>query len=488
MDKIETTNKRILKFYNDNPSIHFEAINLIMIDLMEKLLNDMNSTMNSSIQSQILSTISEQGVQINELKSQISSLKDNLIIKFLDIKKEYIEDVKNIINTNTSEKISSLIEKNNDNLINKTISMVTEIIPRTHESLHKQIHETIISFQTSISADTNKLINSTNIDSLKEFMASFESKSSSMLQTVQQPIYAFLSASEERINSNITNLKDSANVNQVTQDKIFTELNDFLSKYKNSSYKGQFGENQLENVLNKIYPSGEIINTSGQSASCDFLLKRENKPTILFENKDYSRNANPEEVKKFIRDINERNQHGIFLSQNSGITTKHNFQIEFHKGCILVYVHNAEYSSEKIKLAVDIIDNLDVKIKELNLNEEEEETNNIITKELLDEINQEYQNFISQKDILLNVFKDYQKKILSTIEDLKFPNLDKYLSTKYASVKKQCYVCDICNIFEAPNKKSLSAHQRGCKKTIAPEPIIVETVTHLLETKKKSSK
>jgi hypothetical protein len=488
MDKIETTNKRILKFYNSNPSINFEAINLIMIDLMEKLLNDMNSTMNSSIQSQILSTISEQGTQINELKNQVSSLKDNLIIKFLDIKKEYIEDVKNIINTNTSEKISSLIEKNNENLINKTISMVTEIIPRTQESFYKQLHETILSFQNSISEDTNKLINSTNIDSFKEFIISFETKSSSMLQTVQQPIYSFLSASEERINSNITNLKDSTNVNQLTQDKIFAELTDFLSKYKNSSYKGQFGENQLENVLNKMYPSGEIINTSGQSACCDFLLKRENKPTILFENKDYTRNANPEEVKKFIRDINERNQHGIFLSQSSGITTKHNFQIEFHKGCILVYVHNTEYSSEKIKLAVDIIDNLDVKIKELNLNEEEEETNNIITKELLDEINQEYQNFISQKDILLNVFKDYQKKILSTIEDLKFPNLDKYLSTKYASVKKQCYICDICNIFEAPNKKSLSAHQRGCKKTIAPEPIIVETVTHLLDTKKKNSK
>ena len=484
MDKIETSNKRILKFYNSNPSINFEAINLIMIDLMEKLLNDMNSTMNSSIQSQILSTISEQGTQINELKSQIGSLKDNLIIKFLDIKKEYIEDVKNIINTNTSEKISCLIEKNNDNLINKTMSMVTEIIPRTHDTLYKQLHETIISFQSSISEDTNKLISSTNMDSLKDFIVSFETKSSSMLQTVQQPIYAFLSASEERINSNITNLKDTTNVNQLTQDKIFAELTDFLSKYKNSSFKGQFGENQLENVLNKMYPSGEIINTSGQSASCDFLLKRENKPSILFENKDYTRNANPEEVKKFIRDIDERNQHGIFLSQSSGITTKHNFQIEFHKGCILVYVHNTEYSSEKIKLAVDIIDNLDVKIKELNLNEEEE--SNVITKELLDEINQEYQNFISQKDVLLNVFKDYQKKILSTIEDLKFPNLDKYLSTKYASVKKQCHVCDICNIFEAPNKKSLSAHQRGCKKTVLQEPIVVETVTHLLDNKKKN--
>jgi len=486
MDKIETTNKRILKFYNANPSINFEAINIIMIDLMEKLLNDMNSTMNSSIQSQILSTISEQGAQINELKGQISSLKDNLILKFLDIKKDYIEDVKNIINTNTSERISSLIEKNNDNLINKTISIVNEIIPRTHETLYKQLHETIISFQRSISEDTNKLINSTNNDSLKDFIVSFESKSSSMLQTVQQPIYAFLSASEERINSNIINLKDSSNINQLTQEKIFAELTDFLSKYKNSSYKGQFGENQLENVLNKMYTSGEIINTSSQSACCDFLLKRENKPTILFENKDYTRNANPEEVKKFIRDIDERNHHGIFLSQSSGITTKHNFQIEFHKGCILVYVHNTEYSPEKIKLAVDIIDNLDIKIKELNMNEEED-TNNIITKELLDEINQEYQFFISQKDVLLNVFKDYQKKIFASIEDLKFPNLDKYLSTKYASVKKQCYVCDICNLFEAPNKKSLSAHQRGCKKTIHQEPIIVETVIHLPDTKKKNT-
>ena len=99
--------------------------------------------------------------------------------------------LKNIINTNTSERISSLIEKNNDNLINKTISIVNEIIPRTHETLYKQLHETIISFQRSISEDTNKLINSTNNDSLKDFIVSFESKSSSMLQTVQQPIYAF---------------------------------------------------------------------------------------------------------------------------------------------------------------------------------------------------------------------------------------------------------------------------------------------------------
>ena len=211
-----------------------------------------------------------------------------------------------------------------------------------------------------------------------------------------------------------------------------------------------------------MFPSSEIINTSSLTASCDYMLKRENKPTILFENKDYSRNANPDEVKKFIRDIEQQCHHGIFLSQNSGITTKNNYHIEFHKGCILVYIHNVDYSTEKIKVAIDIIDNLHIKIEDLNIDGDE----NTITKEVLDEINKEYQAFISQKENIIYLFKESQKKLLTSIEELKFPKLDNYLSTKYASVKKLGHVCDICNIYEATNKKSLSAHQRGCKKTI----------------------
>ena len=31
--KIETSNRKICKFYNDNPTIDFEAVNLIFIDL-----------------------------------------------------------------------------------------------------------------------------------------------------------------------------------------------------------------------------------------------------------------------------------------------------------------------------------------------------------------------------------------------------------------------------------------------------------------------
>ena len=36
----EITNKRIQNFYEKNPAISFEAVNLIFIDLFEKLLSD----------------------------------------------------------------------------------------------------------------------------------------------------------------------------------------------------------------------------------------------------------------------------------------------------------------------------------------------------------------------------------------------------------------------------------------------------------------
>jgi hypothetical protein len=194
-------------------------------------------------------------------------------------------------------------------------------------------------------------------------------------------------------------------------------------------------------------------------ASGDFIMKRNEKPTILFENKEYEHNVNKDEVIKFIRDIDVQNMNGVFLSQYSGISFKDNFQIDVHKGNVLVYIHNTEYSPEKIKIAVDIIDSLSVKIQELNIDE-----HNNISKEMLDDINEEYQNFINQRELLITVLKDFQKKMTSQIESLKLPALEKYLEPKYANVRQKGITCNICNVFSASSKQSLSAHQRGCKK------------------------
>jgi hypothetical protein len=189
-------------------------------------------------------------------------------------------------------------------------------------------------------------------------------------------------------------------------------------------------------------------------------MRRLDKPTIMFENKDYRANVDKDEVAKFIVDVENQNTHGIFLSQYSGITFKQNYQIDIHKGKVLVYVQNCGYSPDKIRIAVDIIDNLYVKLEDLC----EDDENNTISKEILNDINEEYQSYITQKENMLTIIKDFSKKITSQIDDLKFPELDKYLSQKYAFVKSRCFTCDLCNNFTAGSKQSLSAHKRGCVK------------------------
>lgn len=61
---------------------------------------------------------------------------------------------------------------------------------------------------------------------------------------------------------------------------------------------------------------------------------------------------------------------GIFISQHSGIAFKSNFQIDINNGNILIYIQNCDYDPEKIRLAIDIIDNLSTKLKDININNE----------------------------------------------------------------------------------------------------------------------
>jgi hypothetical protein len=128
----------------------------------------------------------------------------------------------------------------------------------------------------------------------------------------------------------------------------------------------------------------------------------------------------------------------------------------------MVYVHNGNYSQDKIKNAIDIIDNLSIKMREYNGEHSNDFT---IDKDVLDEINKEYQLFISQKEGIINSMKDHQKKMFSQIDDFKFPVLDKYLSTKYsAPIHKPGLKCDLCKVFNANNLKALAAHKRGCTR------------------------
>ena len=140
--------------------------------------------------------------------------------------------------------------------------------------------------------------------------------------------------------------------------------------------------------------------------------------------------------------------------------------INIHNGNVLIYVHEVNNDPEKIKIAIDIIDQLKYKLNDL----EDDSDNDTISKEKLEAINIEFQSFVQSKLALIKLAKDFNQKFLKQIDTIKIPTLEEYLSTRYATSSSK-HTCEFCN-FSDKNKAALSSHLRGCsvKKTLKQEP------------------
>ena len=462
---------KVHKFYDSHPNLDITQMNEMFCDILENLVDNLDNTMNSSMRSEILSTLRDQNSKISELKGEIKSMENsitnNLMVKFVDLKRDYIEDVKNIVHLSSSdnnEKLTAYLNKENENLLSKTEMIIKEIAGKDENS--KVILQMLDSFKADLTTETKKLLE-TSVDSssITNFISNFDTKCSSLFTSLNTPLYTCISATEERIQNNLSAIKNASTSNE----KVFDELGQYLSRFsQNSSIKGAVSERQLEDVLTKLYPSAEILDTSAQSGSGDLILKRPNKVEILLENKCYSKSLNAQEVDKFLKDANSLRKHGIFLSQTSGIVSKENFQIDLHNGLVLVYLHFVNYDSSKIQTAVNIIDHFSSKLDIVH----GEHDSNSISSEILESMNYEFQSFLSKKENIIASTKESQRKLISQLEELTLMSLEKYLSTKFSFTKKG-FTCEICENWTGPTKKSLSAHMRACKKTGA---IKVDTI------------
>ena len=465
MAKYVTTinNKRIYDYYKANTNVNIESMNLILLDFMEQLGNDMTKVLSNSVFGEILSNV-------KDIKQQVNSFNDTIGAKMQEHNKSFMETTKLIISASSSEntdKIAQLLNRNTDSFIER----INFSIPKTQDENNKKIQDNLLAFQKTINEDIKSYLSKNNNEtSLKEFIGSLDAK----ITTLQQPIYTFISSNQEQINTKLTSLRDDSLSHKSANEKVMSDLNEFLTKYKTSSqFKGQCSENMLGNVLNKMYPTAEVLNTTALKASGDFLLKREAKQTILIENKNYEINVNLDEIKKFLRDVNEQKMHGIMMSQYSGIVSKPNGFIEINDGKVIIYLHNVDYSAEKIKMAIDVIDILSERLEEIS--NVEEMDGYVIKKEVLDKINVQFQIFLNQKEVVLTTVREMNRKLIAQIDDMKIPDLSIFLNEKYASIQNQQFACEVCNL-PFQNKRSLAAHKK-CHKGVkfTPDELTIST-------------
>jgi hypothetical protein len=438
-------------------------MNILFIDIIDTILRNTNPTLDANIASMLLDNIKSLQNQVTNINDKVeknhADIATVFTMKFIDFKKDYMEDLRLIMASNTTEKVAPIIKEYNDALLDKTRIMVSEIIPKNQDILHKSIDSSLQQLQNSINHDTNALLKTTiTSDILDKFSNSLDDKFSTTLMNSQNLLNNIITSTEQRIDTRLTEIKDISTINNSSQTSLCNNINDLLKKMENSSSKGKISENILFNVLHSLYPIAQIDSVGTTKETGDIILKRKDKPAILFENKNYDRNVGQEEVRKFLRDIEIQKCSGIMLAQHYGITNKNNYEIELHDNNVLVYLHNVEYNADKIKAAVDIIDHFKSCLNELEIGSGEQIN---ISKDFLGDINKEYQNFINNKLTHIKTIKDYQQKLISQVDDFKLPSLEHYLSRLFASSASKENTCEFCN-YIAKNVRALTAHHRGC--------------------------
>jgi len=440
LSTLHITNERIIEFYRKYSSLHFEEVNLMFVDLFERLLNNASGVIDNSILENMLQKMQQTATNTDNALQQIQNMKE--------VTQLSAEKASSDITT-----IQTILKQITQNAQESNQHLKTDIT----NGILTQLHEKEFSDESmgKITALLESQLNG-YIDKTKLF---YVEKLPDIIDTTNKPLLQTLSASEERLTSSLSEIKEKSIIQGENTAELKQSLHDHILSSKTSSRKGDISENKLLPILSQIFPSDEVVhNGSGKQAHCcDYTVIRNTGKNILVENKDYAVNIGPDNIKKFIDDIERNNAHGIFLSQNSGISGKENYKIDIHKNNVLVYLHNVNYEPGKIKAAIEIIDQLSERLNEIDLDE------NSISKDDLDTINIEFNNMMEAKENMIRLVNDFQKRMVTSIKQLNLTCLEKYLNTKFAHMKAFDFVCEFCNK-GWDTRRALAAHRKGCQK------------------------
>jgi len=437
---IKLNNTRIVDFCAKHPSFDVESTVLSFIDFIEETYSSAIPSLDSSLASQILSNLKTLEQKVQSLDSTITTKQIEYLNKSSEMKKEYIDNVKDILILNNTEKIVPIIKEYNEAFINKLSLLFKELIPNEQQSQTSQLVSFLKNIEQNIVIEMNKGITKESIDS--------------MLCIIDQKFASILTHSEHKISSVLSAVSE----NKKDDLQLHTKLDKMLDNLGKTTKKGKISENMLSFNLHVVYPTADIRNVSNTPHAGDFWILRKDKYPILVENKNKDDTVSTEDVQKFIDDMNTQDMCGIMISQKTKIVYRDNYEIEIHNGNVAVYIHECEYDPYKIKIAVQIIDVFKQKIEKQKIENGRSFT---IDLEILEKINREFQVFNNKKSQHLAEIKNMFDTLTKSAEDMEFVTLDELLESHglLSNVKK--FICGKCpRIFKTA--KGLETHERQC--------------------------
>jgi hypothetical protein len=465
-DVLKITNPKIISFYESNPHIDFETVNLMIIDILQKNSNCKLDNIENTILYPEDSKIKEIDNFITNLRDSIGKLIHVISSKYIGIKSEYIRDFKSVSKESDPRE---LLHQTNQIFFEKSCSLLSVAYHLRFSNINEKVKVMLTQFNKILTSNTEQIFakpTTTSSRNVEEYINNFESNSTHMIQAIVKLLSECLTSYELRVKNAIDSIKRREDPSFSNYYKLIYELNDTLHQLPNTAEDTE-SAGVFEQLLSRTFTTASISRESGAN---EYILSREDKPEIYIETQNVrEHNIGVSDVKRFIKRAIEKNTNSILISQYTGITSKPNYHIEIHNKIVVIFLHKMLYSQDTIQIATDMIDALSSKLTDFCSLSNSEYS---IPKDILDNVNREYQQFILQKETIVTAFKDHHKRLLSQLDDMRFSTLDKYLSTRYSSCKKQGYNCDLCNNFNVGTLKGLAAHKRGCARKLNKTSLI----------------
>ena len=465
---LQITDPEIIAFYVEH-NLDFQKLNRHFFVLLKETL--VESDDNRDLLRLQVTTI------IPQLTKQLSCIQETIEHKLDESNTTTLENVKQLLKYNTDDMVFPMFKDTMQSTLDKMTMLLEEVVAKSSNGVTTHFSEKLQELNNAVSHEMSQLKHSSEEAQkmvLKESVQSVLGKTEELLEDIIPSINNNLSSSllmeykmmhstvmmelgkmstlcgttsqeskyidklldtvEKQITSSVGKIVQQLHAADTNHGQLMKVFTDFTNKFDRSSStkKGFVSEQMTYQILVGAFPSAQVCHVGDQKQTGDIVFQRNNKPKILIENKDHECGNVPKaDVDKFMRDCEIQNCSGIMFAQHRGIANKENFEMQIHRGNVLLYLHNVGFDSEKIKIAVEIVESLKMRLDEvcqLADNSKNDASENFsVNKQQMTQISAEWSAFMTQKAALLKTLKEFQEKMNILIRDLQMPSVEMLL-------------------------------------------------------------
>lgn len=340
--------------------------------------------------------------------------------------------VSNILNSeNLSNGIANQVRDGIHSPLQMTLRILQELKYSVEVSLdelqkHKSQDEAlnkIVAAVKDISNTDVEIISERILTRMNEKLHAYDMTMNTVSNTLQQTINSGNEVNISHLKQLITEI---STVPKLTKQELLEELEHLIKStesinktlnpisFLHVNTKGSATEQIVFDRLSELLQHSDgydVIKDSGKAQSGDITIRHKNHNPILVEVKCYSKKVPQSEIKKFYRDLESTNRHGLFVSLTSHITGIKHFEVQqLPSSRFAVFLSKNEFDMDNIESAIKLL----YKLESLMKNVRGETCEIRFSTEQLCSI----QRIMSDQTIKLNEAKHHLKQVSRCLEDI----------------------------------------------------------------------